>query len=180
MSDAAVLAGDLASPSSRAGEIGVLAPLLGFRMRRIHNHLTRAFSSRLGERALKPGGFSALGLIAANPGLSQKMLADGLGQDKTTVVVLLDELERRGWAERRRDVADRRRHYLHVTAQGQAALDWMGAQAIENERDVVEVLTADEARLLLNMLDRIYRRAYPLEGEISAASMTEPCAGSSR
>lgn len=149
--------------SSRAGDIGVLAPLLGFRMRRIHSHLTRAFSARLGERALKPGGFSALGLIAANPGLSQKMLSDELGQDKATVVVLLDELERRGWAERRRDVADRRRHHLYVTPEGQVALDWMAAQAIENECDVVDALSADEVGLLLDMLDRVYRRAYPLE-----------------
>ncbi len=141
----------------------MLAPLLGFRMRRIHSHLTRAFSTRLGERALKPGGFSALGLIAANPGLSQKMLSDELGQDKATVVALLDELERRGWAERRRDAVDRRRHHLHVTPQGQAALDWMAGQAIENERDVVDALSVEEATQLLDLLDRVYRRAFPLE-----------------
>lgn len=163
MSHALLSSEEPAPSSSRAGEIGVLAPLLGFRMRRIHSHLTRAFSTRLGEHALRPGGFSALGLIAANPGLSQKMLSDELGQDKATVVALLDELERRGWAERCRDVADRRRHHLHVTAEGQAALDWMAAEAIENERDVVDALTPDEARLLLDMLDRVYRRAYPLD-----------------
>lgn len=83
--------------------VGVLASLLGFRMRRIHAHLTRTFSARLGDRALKPGGFSALALIVANPGLSQQMLSAELGQDKATVVQILDELEAHGWAERRRE-----------------------------------------------------------------------------
>lgn len=140
--------------------IGVLASLLGFRMRRIHSHLTRAFSARLGDEALKPGGFSALALISANPGLSQQMLSIELGQDKATVVALLDELERRGWAERRRAVSDRRRHHLHVTATGAATLARMAAEASANEREVVANLTPEEAETLMRLLDKVYHGCF--------------------
>jgi len=140
--------------------LGVLAPLLGFRMRRIHTHLTRAFSARLGDRALKPGGFSALALISANPGLSQQMLSDRLGQDKATVVALLDEMERRGWAERRRAVTDRRRHHLYVTTEGARILAWMAGEADVNETRVASVLSPEEFQTLLGLLDRIYHGCF--------------------
>lgn len=140
--------------------IGVLASLLGFRMRRIHAHLTRAFSARLGDNALKPGGFSALALISANPGLSQQMLSVELGQDKATVVALLDELETRGWAVRRREPADRRRHHLHVTPAGAEMLGRMAKEATANERLVVAALSPQEAETLMRLLDKVYHGCF--------------------
>ncbi|CAN5280023.1 MarR family winged helix-turn-helix transcriptional regulator [soil metagenome] len=154
---------DTGVPEDERPSLGVLAPLLGFRMRRIHNHLTRSFSERLGDLALKPGGFSALGLMAANPGMSQKMLSAELGQDKATVVALLDEMEGRGWAERRRAVTDRRRHHLYITEAGEAALARMTREASSNESRVVAALTPDESATLLGLLDKIYHDCFPVE-----------------
>jgi DNA-binding MarR family transcriptional regulator len=150
-----------AAPSAAAPHnMGVLEPLIGFRMRRIHAHLTRNFSASLGEAALKPGGFSALGLIASNPGLSQQMLSQALGQDKATVVALLDELEQRGWAVRRRGVKDRRRHDLHVTEAGEAALAHMAEAAALNERAIVSVLSSEDFDTLLRLLDELYHGCF--------------------
>ena len=145
--------------------LGVLEPLIGFRMRRIHAHLTRNFSASLGDEALKPGGFSALGLIASNPGLSQQMLSQALGQDKATVVALLDELEQRGWAVRLRGVTDRRRHDLHVTETGQAALTRMAAAAAVNERAVVSALSPEEFDTLLRLLDELYHGCFQAQAQ---------------
>lgn len=150
-----------AAPSAAAPHnMGVLEPLIGFRMRRIHAHLTRNFSASLGEAALKPGGFSALGLIASNPGLSQQMLSQALGQDKATVVALIDELEQRGWAVRRRAVKDRRRHDLHVTEAGEAALAHLAEAAALNERGVVSVLSSEDFDTLLRLLDALYHGCF--------------------
>ncbi len=148
--------------------MGVLASLLGFRMRRVHAHLTRSFSQRLGDMALRPGGFSALGLIAANPGLSQQALSVELGQDKATVVALLDELESRGWAERRRAVTDRRRHHLLVTETGAAALTTMAETASSNERNVVSALSPEEAETLMRLLDKLYHACFSPEAQADA------------
>lgn len=141
-------------------DLGALGPLIGFRMRRIHTHMTRHFTARLGDQALKPGGFSALALIAANPGLSQQMLSEALGQDKATVVALLDELETRGWAERRRGVTDRRRHDLHVTGDGEVALKRMVAEATTNEQAVVSALPPEDFDTFLRLLDELYHGCF--------------------
>lgn len=154
---------DTPTASDERPSLGVLAPLLGFRMRRIHNHLTRSFTERLGDLALRPGGFSALGLMAANPGMSQKMLSAELGQDKATVVALLDEMEGRGWAERRRAVTDRRRHHLYITKAGTVALARMTREASSNESRVVAALTPEESATLLGLLDKIYHDCFPVE-----------------
>lgn len=148
--------------------MGVLASLLGFRMRRVHAHLTRSFTERLGDKALRPGGFSALALIAANPGLSQQALSVELGQDKATVVALLDELEKRGWAERRRAVSDRRRHRLLVTEAGSAALTEMAEAAASNERRVISALSPEEAATLMRLLDKLYHACFSPEAQADA------------
>jgi DNA-binding MarR family transcriptional regulator len=148
--------------------MGVLASLLGFRMRRVHAHLTRSFAERLADKALRPGGFSALALIAANPGLSQQALSLELGQDKATVVALLDELETRGWAERRRAVTDRRRHRLLVTEAGAVALAEMAATASSNERQVVAALSPEEAEVLMRLLDKLYHACFSPDAQAEA------------
>lgn len=54
-------------------------------------------------------------------------LQQGLGQmlmlDPNNCVLLLNELDERGYVERRRDPADRRRHIVEITPEGLAALE---------------------------------------------------------
>jgi DNA-binding MarR family transcriptional regulator len=140
----------------RGLELGVLNDILGFRLRRIQNHLSREFQERVRENDIKPGLFSALALIAGNPGLSQISLSREVGFEKGTVVALVDDLERRGWAERRRSTADRRRHSLYATAAGLAAIDYLRDTAVVTETRIREVLSPEELRQLLALLDKIY------------------------
>src|SRR4051794_23858792 len=49
---------------------------------------------------------------------TQKELADVCGLDKTTMVVTIDELERKGLAERRPSTTDRRARIISVTDTG--------------------------------------------------------------
>lgn len=137
--------------------LGVLDPLIGFRMRRIHNRLSEGFVARLAGHGMRPGGFSAMALISSNPGLSQRVLSQEVGLDQASVVFLLDELEARGWAERRRDPADRRRHQLFLTPAGEDELARMAGAAIDNEKEVRAILTPAEAAMLWALLDRLYR-----------------------
>ena len=60
-------------PDEPKGEIdlGILSEIIGFRIRRIQNHLSRSLSALLDDPDLRPGVFSTLALIAANPCLSE-------------------------------------------------------------------------------------------------------------
>ncbi|WP_369061876.1 MarR family winged helix-turn-helix transcriptional regulator [Caulobacter sp. 73W] len=137
--------------------LGVLDNIIGFRIRRIQNHISRSFRARLNSDELRPGVFSALALIGANPGLSQKTLAREVGFDKATIVAILDNMERQGWTERRRSSTDRRRHLLFVTPAGAKALEEMTVLARENEAHINAALTKSEQATLQTLLDKVYK-----------------------
>lgn len=136
--------------------LGVLNDVIGFRLRRIQNDLSRTFVERVGRKELRPGGFSALALIAANPGLSQTALSREIGFDKATVVAIIDSLEQLGWAERHRSPIDRRRHSLFISVAGEEALSRLRGLALANEDRIHAALTDAEQQQLFVLLDKIY------------------------
>jgi len=157
-------AGKIAAPPLEADDaeidLGILNDVIGFRIRRIQNHLSRAFLARAERYGVKPGSFSAMALISANPGISQIALSREIGFDKATVVALIDGLERAGWAERRRPPGDRRRYALYATPKGQDVLSDLRAQAIDAEQPIRGALTAVELEQLFGLLDKIYASCF--------------------
>lgn len=142
-----------APPDARLGRLG---DFVGFRLRRLQNHLARDFAA--GARKLKPrsGLFSALAIIEANPGISQRAMAAKIGLDKSPAVLLVDELEARGLAERRPAETDRRRHALHITAAGTRWLDSGCTILRKTEATVLGQLSPRELAVLHRLLDRMY------------------------
>ena len=143
-----------------SADLGVLRDVLGFRLRRIQNHLSKSFAERLAGRDIKAGEFSALALIAANPGISQTQLANEGGFDKAALVMLIDDLERSGWALRKRSTADRRRHALEITPAGEEVLAELFEIGKANEAPITDALDPVELRNLYTTLDRIYRLCF--------------------
>ena len=137
--------------------LGRLDDAIGFRLRRVQNQLSRDFQARSRELDLRAGMFSALEIILANPGISQTDLAREVGMDKSVIVSLIDDLERRGWTVRERSATDRRRYCLSVTPDGQAALDTLVGNMLHVEKIGLAVLTPEERRTLIAALDKIYR-----------------------
>src|ERR1044072_4145004 len=68
-------------------------------------------------------------LLEAGP-FSQQMLAEKMRVNRSLVVGIVDDLERRGWVERRRAPADRRSYQLHVTEGGRRAREEMAPHVI--------------------------------------------------
>jgi DNA-binding MarR family transcriptional regulator len=66
-------------------------------------------------------------------------------------VLLLNELEDMGYIERRRDPADRRRHVVDLTDEGQAALE-RAERAQESIGDEMFAALSDEERATLRSL----------------------------
>ena len=65
----------------------------------------------------------ALSFLNDHDGATQQVLGEALCVDANNLVLLLNELEADGLVERRRDPLDRRRHLVHITAEGRRALD---------------------------------------------------------
>lgn len=136
--------------------LGRIDDYLGFRLRRIQNRLSKDFAAAVAEYGLRQGLFSSLALISANPGTSQASVSREVGLDKSVTVSIVDDLERRGWAERRPSDTDRRRHALYTTPAGEAFLNEMFAVLDRTERKAADQLSTAEFALLQEMLDRIY------------------------
>ena len=145
--------------------LGRLGDYIGFRLRRVQNQLSRRFAMVTSGEGLRSGLFSSLAIVSANPGISQSELSREVGLDKSVTVTIVDEMEKFGWAERRRSLRDRRRHALYVTPAGEAKLDQLFALMEENEADVLHQLTQTERLMLSELLDRMYDAIVRADGQ---------------
>lgn len=117
--------------------------------------------ARVGRRAVDtsefPGGLRprhliALSLLDQQGPANQQGLAEALSLDPSNVVGLLNELEDRGLVTRRRDPADRRRHIVELSAEGEEELERSQASYRVVEDDLLKALSADERATLHELL----------------------------
>jgi DNA-binding MarR family transcriptional regulator len=143
--------------TGRELELGLIDEFVGPRVRVLWNLLAAGMAKALAPFDLRAGGFSALALIAANPGCSQNQLARALGMDKSAVVALVKELERRGLAERVPGRDDRRFRALRLTAKGKTVLVQMMKPGSQPGAPIRAALSPREMEQLLSLLDRACR-----------------------
>lgn len=75
--------------------------------------------------------------------------------DPSTLVAILNDLERDALAERRRDPADRRRHIVRITPAGRAAAAAVEEAVSAVEREAFADLDEDEIAQLHELLARV-------------------------
>jgi len=90
----------------------------------------------------------ALRVIAAGEARSQQEVAAVLGVDRTSMVALLDALEREGIVARRPFEQDRRRNVIELTEAGRKVFTEAEQTALAVEDEFVESLGADGANEL--------------------------------
>jgi DNA-binding MarR family transcriptional regulator len=93
--------------------------------------------------------------LAASEGQSQQALSIALGIHRSAVVALVDDLEHRGLAERRRDPLDRRAYTLYLTPPGRAVLADLQRIAEQHEAKLLTALDASERSQLISLLQRV-------------------------
>ncbi len=93
--------------------------------------------------------------LAVNEGQSQQALSRALGIHRSAVVALVDDLEHRRLAERRRDPVDRRAYTLYLTPQGRELLAELQRVAEEDEAELLTALNASERSQLVSLLQRV-------------------------
>lgn len=113
------------------------------------------FAERLAPLRLTPAHAGLLRAVDAEPGRSQQALAGQLGLLPSRLVALVDELERDGLLERRRNPADRRHHALHTTPAGAERLAEVGRVARAHGDDLLAPLDEQERAELARLLGRL-------------------------
>lgn len=138
-------------------DMAELSGALGYALRRAQLAVFEDFTARFAALDLTPAQFSVILVIGLNPGRKQTEIARSLGIQRTNFVVMLDHLERRGLAERRRSAADGRSHAIFLTEAGEALLERARLMQVEQERALVEAVGEEEHALLLTLLARVLR-----------------------
>lgn len=127
----------------------------GFLLVQLGTHRHRRFAERLAVLDLHPRHFGMLSQLAVNEGQSQQALSTALGIHRSAVVALVDDLEERGLAERRRDPVDRRAYTLYLTPAGRKLLTRLERIAEEDEAELLGGLDAPERSQLISLLQRV-------------------------
>ncbi|HEX2314514.1 MAG TPA: MarR family winged helix-turn-helix transcriptional regulator [Thermomonospora sp.] len=104
---------------------------------------------------LKPGHGHVLLLLSGEGATGQQALAETLRVDPSVLVAILNDLERDGLAERRRDPADRRRHIVSITEAGKARAADLQTAVAAVEADLFAGLDPEEIATLHRLLTRV-------------------------
>jgi len=109
----------------------------------------------LEAHGLSMWGYIVLGALNRSPVRSQAALADAIGADKTRIIATLDELQERGYIERRPDPDDRRVRLLALTESGRAVKDAAQAAIQRGEERWLGRLSANDRRVFLRILRQL-------------------------
>ena len=133
----------------------VLDGLFGYALRRAQVGMFLAFHAATRGQDITPPRFTALVIVAANPGIGQSALGQVLGIARSGAMMLTDWMEARGLAVRRRRPNDGRSWGVHLTPRGEKLIAAMKRRVAAEDRRRAGVLSAAERRELLRLLNKL-------------------------
>lgn len=134
--------------------------------------LRRSFRGGHGQLTLNVGGQSRmLTILAENPGLSQKTLADLLHIRPQTLGEQLVKLEAGGLISREANPYDKRVSNLYLTAEGAAA-----ARAVQerSEETLAQIFAGMEERELKELLTLVQKLNASIERNVDMSELAPP------
>jgi DNA-binding MarR family transcriptional regulator len=126
-----------------------------FLLAQVGAHAAARFGEHLSPLGLSPPHAGILRVLSGSATLSQQQLAAVLKIHPSRLVALVDELESKGFVERRENPDDRRTYALHLTERGAAALSDIGRIAREHNNALCAALDEQEREQLARLLRRI-------------------------
>jgi DNA-binding MarR family transcriptional regulator len=144
--------------------------LLMIKLGRITAH---RFTEALEPFGIRPRHVAALIELRDRGELTQQSLCGQLHLDPTNLVAILNELEERGYATRRRDPEDRRRHLVEVSRKGIAVIDKVSEVMDGVEADLLEGLEPAERGQLEGLLTSVWERSGGYEAWSQVAAVED-------
>ncbi len=154
------------APTSRGPRPGSIARVAGIHYADLDEHFGyalkraqiasfEAFSRATAGEEITPPRYTALVILAGNPGISQSALGEVLGTARSGAMMLADWLEQRGLAERRHKPEDGRAWGLFLTAKGEKLLKKLKRNVRAHDKRFGDKLAPAERRELLRLLEKL-------------------------
>lgn len=136
-----------------------LAAQIGGQLYLAHRYARAATNRALQAHQVELRHLGVLTTLAEAGPLSQRALIDRLRLDKSSMVYIIDELERQGLAERRKNERDRRSYAVHITPTGRDRLAAAADTAGEVMTELLAPLSAADRQRLHELLTRLIEHA---------------------
>jgi DNA-binding MarR family transcriptional regulator len=141
---------DVQAAISRA----LAGPMTGYLLNLAHRYARGATNQALRAHGIDLRHMGVLAYLAEAGPASQRTLASALQMDKSSMVYVVDELERQGLAERQRTRQDRRSYAVRITPQGHQRLRAADTTAAAVMEQLLTPFSAPERRQLDELLSR--------------------------
>lgn len=135
-----------------------LERFLPYRLSILSNRLSQAIAREYTERfSLSMTEWRVMAVLARfnGEGMSAREVAERTAMDKVAVSRALARLTSAGRVSRSTHGGDKRRSVLRLTAKGWKIHDTVAPRARAHERELLGHLTADEKRVLTQILDKL-------------------------
>jgi DNA-binding MarR family transcriptional regulator len=132
-----------------------LAAYPGYLLARLGQASAARFHAALAPEDLHPRLFGVMNILAAHPGITQQRLAESTAIDTSSMVAVIDELEAKGFAERRPHPSDRRARAVYLTPAATATLERLRKRASELQSELFSALSERERETLHRLLRKL-------------------------
>jgi len=123
---------------------------------------------------LTPAQWKVILALNITDGLTQKELAEKIFIDGSTLVPVIDKMEKNGMVERRVDSKDRRVNRIFLTKQSEATVDSILSIILQLRRTIYHGLSEREMDWLRNTLITIIKNSDTAIGEIKSSGRKKP------
>ena len=136
-------------------KLGYLSEDMSFVTRLLRSKILERNEAFFAAHAVASGEVAVLNLICINPGLTQKDLAKAVVLRKSALTKLVNELERSGLIERRKEGTDKRLNALYLTESGEQRVAKMRPDMANLQEEFLSPLSPGERAILFEMLWRL-------------------------
>jgi MarR family transcriptional regulator for hemolysin len=129
---------------------------LGLAIKTASKSLERAFDVELrGQYGLSSGQWKVIIVLSIQNGLSQKELAEKIFIDTTTLVPIIDGMEKKGLVERRTDPKDRRNNNVFLTPKSELFVEPIMEIVLRMRKIFFKNISEKDLELTRNTLNKL-------------------------
>ena len=133
---------------------------LGLAIKNTSKSLERALDNELrGQYGLSGGQWKVILSLSIQNGLSQKDLAEKIFVDSTTLVPIIDSMEKKGLVERRTDPNDRRNNNVFLTAKSESVVEPIMEILLRMRKIFFKNISESDIEFTKNILKKITANA---------------------
>ncbi|MFC9448594.1 MarR family winged helix-turn-helix transcriptional regulator [Bacillus cereus] len=137
-----------------------LHDLLGYLVHRTDVKMSNYFTKRLKPYGVTPEQWGIISVLSSQRGTTQKELAEAIDKDQTTVVRMIQSMERKEIVKKALNDQDRRSHNLFLTEKGDELKKTILPVVQDAHNFVTSKLSEEEIEQLKTFLNKLYGTRY--------------------